>query len=94
VKRDDEGVGKSTFKLKCLEHLDVLTRRLYLYQQIRFGEDNCRELTTLWVARLNDGAELKVTDPEEQHRDVDEEETEDEKRREWVGCGGRRAGCC
>jgi len=27
----------------------------------------CRELTTLWVARLDDGAELKVTDPEEQH---------------------------
>jgi len=26
----------------------------------------CRELTTLWVARLDDGAELKVTDPKEQ----------------------------
>ena len=36
----------------------------------------CRELTTLWVARLNDGAELKVTDPEEQQRDVEEEEAE------------------
>jgi len=36
----------------------------------------CRELTTLWVARLDDGAELKVTDPKEQHRDVEEEETE------------------
>jgi len=34
----------------------------------------CRELTTLWVARLDDGAELKVTDPKEQQRDVEEEE--------------------
>jgi len=36
----------------------------------------CRELTTLWVARLDDGAELKVTDPKEQHGDVEEEEAE------------------
>jgi len=35
----------------------------------------CRELTTLWVARLDDGAELKVTDPKEQQGDVEEEET-------------------
>jgi len=28
----------------------------------------------LWVARLNDGVELKVTDPEEQQRDIEEEE--------------------
>jgi len=40
----------------------------------------CWELTTLWVARLNDGAELKVTDPEEQQGDVEEEEAEGEKR--------------
>jgi len=33
----------------------------------------CRELTTLWVARLDDGTELKVTDPEEQQGDVEEE---------------------
>jgi len=33
----------------------------------------CRELTTLWVARLDYGAELKVTDPKEQQRDVEEE---------------------
>jgi len=46
----------------------------------------CRELTTLWVARLDDGAELKVTDPEEQQRDVEEEEAEDEERREQVDC--------
>ena len=26
----------------------------------------CRELTTLWVVRLDDDAELKVTDPKEQ----------------------------
>jgi len=38
--------------------------------------------------------ELKVTDPEEQQRDVEEEEAEDEKRREWVDCRGRGAGCC
>ena len=48
----------------------------------------------LWVVRLDDGAELKVTDPKEQHRDVDEEETEDEKRWERVDCRGRRTGCC
>jgi len=36
----------------------------------------CRELTTLWVVRLDDGAELKVTDPKEQQRDVEEEEAE------------------
>jgi len=36
----------------------------------------CCELTTLWVARLNDGAELKVTDPKEQQRDVEEKEAE------------------
>jgi len=44
--------------------------------------------------RLDDDAELKVTDPKEQHRDVDEEETEDEEGRDRVGCGRRRAGCC
>ena len=40
----------------------------------------CCELTTLWVARLDDGMELKVTDPEEQQGDVEEEEAEDEER--------------
>jgi len=30
--------------------------------------------------RLDDDAELKVTDPEEQQRDVEDEETEDEER--------------
>ena len=44
----------------------------------------CRELTTLRVVRLDDGAELKVTDPKEQQRDVEEEEAEDEERRERV----------
>jgi len=48
--------------------------------------DDCRELTTLWVARLDDGAELKVTDPKEQQRDVEEEEAEDKKRQERVSC--------
>ena len=43
---------------------------------------SCRELTTLWVARLNDGMELKVTDPKEQQGDVEEEETEGKKRRD------------
>ena len=54
----------------------------------------CRELTTLLVARLDEGTELKVTDPEEQHRDVDEEETKDKERRERVDYRGRWAGCC
>jgi len=35
---------------------------------------DCWELTTLWVARLDDSTELKVTDPKEQQRDVEEEE--------------------
>jgi len=43
----------------------------------------------LWVARLNDGMELKVTDPKEQQGDVDEEEAEGERRGNVVG----RAGC-
>ena len=46
----------------------------------------CRELTTLWVARLDEGTELKVTDPKEQQGDVEKEETKDEERRERVGC--------
>ena len=52
----------------------------------RSPSHNCRKLTTLWVARLDAGAELKVTDPKEQQGDVEEEETEDEERRERVGC--------
>jgi len=53
----------------------------------------CRELTTLWVARLDDGVELKVTDPKEQQGDVDEEETEDKERWDRVDGGRRRASC-
>jgi len=49
---------------------------------------SCRELTTLLVARLDEGMELKVTDPKEQHRDVDEEEAKDKERRERVDYGG------
>ena len=41
------------------------------------SRSKCWELTTLWVARLDDGTELKVTDPKEQQGDVEEEETED-----------------
>jgi len=58
------------------------------------GESLCRELTTLWVARLDDGTELKVADPKEQQGDVEEKEAEDEEGQERVGCRGRRAGCC
>jgi len=36
----------------------------------------CWELTTLWVARLDNGVELKVTDPKEQQGDVEKEEAE------------------
>jgi len=55
------------------------------------GLDNlCRELTTLWVARLDDGAKLKVTDPKEQQGDVEEEEAKGKKRwdcvEQGVGC--------
>jgi len=42
----------------------------------------------LWVARLNDGTELKVTDPKEQQRDVEEEETKGEERGNRVDYGG------
>jgi len=58
------------------------------------NSDGCCELTTLWVARLNEGTELKVTDPKEQQGDVEEEETEGEEGRDRVDCGRRRAGCC
>jgi len=44
----------------------------------------------LWVARLDDGVKLKVTDPKEQQGDVEEEETEGEER--W-DCIVRGAGC-
>jgi len=49
--------------------------------------NKCRELTTLWVARLDDGAELKVTDPKEQQRDVEEEEAEGKERWDWIDGG-------
>jgi len=47
----------------------------------------------IWVARLDDGAELKVTDPKEQQRDVEEEEAEDKERQKWIDCWRRGAGC-
>ena len=47
----------------------------------------CRELTTLLVARLDEGTELKVADPKEQQGDVEEKETEGEERRDGVDCG-------
>jgi len=50
-------------------------------------QTKCWELTTLWVARLDDGVELKVTDPEEQQGDVEEEEAEGEERRDEVDGG-------
>jgi len=53
----------------------------------------CWELTTLWVARLDDGTELKVTDPKEQQGDIEEEEAEGEERRDRVDWGQRWASC-
>jgi len=53
----------------------------------------CRELTTLWVARLNNGTELKVTDPKEQQGDIEEEEAEGEERRDGVDGRGQGASC-
>jgi len=47
---------------------------------------SCRELTTLWVVRLDYGAELKVTDPKEQQGDIEEEEAEGKERRDGVDC--------
>ena len=87
---------------ECLRIINIYHRRPdkghalhYLLQYVFPPEESsCRELTTLWVVRLNDGTELKVTDPKEQQRDVEEEETEDKERREWVDCRRRGAGCC
>jgi len=44
------------------------------------------EALTLWVARLDDGTELKVTDPKEQQGDVEEEEAEGKERQDGVDC--------
>ena len=63
------------------------TSRLPLASRI---SGNCQELTTLWVVRLDDGTKLKVTDPEEQQRDVEEEEAKGEKRQDGIEQG---AGC-
>jgi len=54
----------------------------------------CRELTTLWVARLDNGTELKMTDPKEQQGDIEEEEAEGKERWDGVDCWGRQAECC
>ena len=54
---------------------------------------NVRNSLLLWVARLDDGAELKMTDPKEQQRDVEEKEAKGEER--WDGVdGGRRGTSC
>jgi len=47
---------------------------------------HCRELTTLWVARLDYSAELKVTDPKEQQGDVEKEKAKGKKRQDRVDC--------
>ena len=59
----------------------------------RAAHYHCWELTTLWVARLDYGMELKVTDPKEQQGDIEEEETEGKKRWDRVDCRRRGAGC-
>jgi len=41
----------------------------------------------LWVARLDNSAELKVTDPKEQQGDVEEEEAKGEERRDCIEQG-------
>jgi len=41
----------------------------------------------LWVARLDDSTELKVTDPKEQQGDVEEEEAKGKKRQDGVEQG-------
>ena len=46
----------------------------------------CQVLGThyLWVARLDNGTELKVTDPKEQQGDVEEEEAKGEERQDCI----------
>jgi len=43
--------------------------------------------------RLDDGAELKVTDPKEQQGDIEEEEAKGKERQDGVDCQGQRVGC-
>ena len=59
---------------------------LFLKYTIKICAFDCRKLTTLWVARLNYGTELKVTDPKEQQRDVEEDEAEGKERQDGVDC--------
>jgi len=54
---------------------------------VAWSASRCQELTTLWVVRLDDGAELKVTDPKEQQGDVEEKEAKGEERRDGVNGG-------
>ena len=56
-------------------YLQYSVQRVTRNELIRSWKQNrlCQELTTLWVARLDDSAELKVTDPKEQQGDVEEE---------------------
>jgi len=64
------------------------------FNEIRLQTNpSCRELTTLWVARLDDGTELKVTDPKEQQGDVEEKEAKGKKRWDGVNCGRRGTSC-
>ena len=51
MKRDAEGVDESAFELKCFKCLDTLTRRLNLYQQVRFRQQANRKRWTL-IARV------------------------------------------
>ena len=34
----------------------------------------CRGLTTLWAARVNNGLELEVTDPQENQGEIEQED--------------------
>jgi len=80
------------FEIPCISletsKLHVLYKKQCDFQMFQSEAicKGCWELTTLRVVRLDDGAELKVTDPKEQQRDVEEEEAEDEERRERVDC--------
>jgi len=65
---------KACWDKETLEAKDGVTKQTDEENEKVMAE--CRELTTLWVARLDDDAELKVTDPKEQQGDIEEKEAE------------------
>jgi len=64
MERDNEGIDESTFELKGFKHLDVLTRRLNLYQQVIFCKKARKGRETLiasvWIAAITSSEPLST----------------------------------